>query len=158
MRNSKLGQWASIAEIISAAAVIVSLLYVAMQIKQNTAAVQSNTFQEVAAEWGGLQLAIIENSDFADVLVKAESQESLTPSEAYRLNTWIFYMLTNWEQAFLGYEQGLLAEEGWLGWDGYYKWLISQSYFRSAWDANPVAGFAPSFMQYVNQHLETLDR
>ena len=157
MSESRVGLWASVAEIISATAVVISLLYVAIQIKHNTVAVQANTFKEVATEWGGLQLAIIENSDFAKILVKAESGESLTPSEAYRLSTWIFYMFANWEQAFLGYERGLLGEEEWLGWDRYYRWLVNQNHFRSAWEANPVEGFAPSFIQYVDQHYDSLN-
>jgi hypothetical protein len=157
MGESSVKQWASIAEIISAAAVVMSLIYVSMQIRHNTAAVQADTFKEVAAEWGGLQMAIIENSDFADILVKAEAGDSLTPSESYRLSTWVFYMFTNWEQAFLGHERGLLGEEEWLGWDRYYKWLVSQEHFSSAWQSNPVEGYAPSFIQYVNQHLDSIN-
>jgi len=154
--NLRLSQWASAAEVISAIALVISLLYVAFQIKQNTAAVQSSTFKEVTAEWGGLQLAIIENSDFAEILVKAEAQESLTPVEAYRVNTYIFYMLANWEQAYMGQKHGLLADGLWQGYDDYYKFFANQAYVRTAWEADPIeGGYDPEFIQYVNGILHS---
>ena len=45
--NLRLSELAQIAEIIAAVAVIVSLLYVGMEVRRNTAATQAATYQEV---------------------------------------------------------------------------------------------------------------
>jgi hypothetical protein len=44
-RNMKLSDWAHVAEIVGAVAVIVTLAYLAVQIEQNTIAVEASTRQ-----------------------------------------------------------------------------------------------------------------
>jgi hypothetical protein len=47
MRRLTLGEWASIAEIVSAVAVVISLIYVGYQINQNTEEVRASNRQEL---------------------------------------------------------------------------------------------------------------
>ena len=47
----KLSDWANVAEIVGAAAVIVTLVYVAVQIEQNTIAVEASTRQGPSRFW-----------------------------------------------------------------------------------------------------------
>ena len=117
----------------------------------------SKYLKEITSTYGNLQLAIIESEQFAEILVKAETQASLTPSEEYRLDVWIFFHFGNWEQAFLANEQGILDSDAWLGWDRYYKWLMSKSFFLRAWKDNPVQGFTDGFTGHVDQYVKSLE-
>ena len=47
MRKFTLGEWASIAEIIAAVGVVVSLFFVGLEVRRNTRAVQAATLQSV---------------------------------------------------------------------------------------------------------------
>ena len=50
MASEKLKTYALVSEIISAAAVIVSLIFVAFQVKDNTAAIRSSTYDGILAD------------------------------------------------------------------------------------------------------------
>ena len=157
MQEIRLKTWVSAAEIVSAIAVVISLLYVGFQVNQNTAAVQTTTYKEITATYGELQLAIIENEQFAEILVKAEEQALLTPTETYRLETWIWFHMGNWEQAYLANEQEILHNDVWLGWDRYYKWWMSKPFFLTVYKDNPVQGFTDRFTNHVDLYVKSLE-
>ena len=60
-------QYAQIAE---AAAVILSLIYVAIQIRLNTKASQSATYQNIISGMAGIEARISENEDLAKIYKK----------------------------------------------------------------------------------------
>lgn len=157
MQEIRLNTWVSVAEIVSAIAVVISLLYISLQIKHNTASVQANTYKEITSTYGDLQLAIIESEQFAEILVRAETQTSLTPIEEYRLEVWIFFHLGNWEQAFLANDQGILNSDAWLGWDRYYKWLLSKPFFLAVYKNNPVQGYTDRFASHVDLYVQSME-
>lgn len=157
MQEKRLNTWVSVAEIVSAIAVVISLFYVGLQVNQNTAAVQTTIYKEITATYGALQLAIIENEQFAGILVKAEEQVSLTPTETYRLETWIWFHMGNWEQAYLANKQGILKSDVWLGWDRYYKWWMSKPFFLTVYENNPVQGLTDRFTSHVDLYVQSLE-
>ena len=59
--KQRLSDWASIAEIISAVAIVVSLIFVGMQIRDNTVATEAATFQDSVGY--DLQLLTVVGSD-----------------------------------------------------------------------------------------------
>lgn len=158
MQNIRLSTWASAAEIVSAIAVVISLIYVGFQVSQNTAAVQATTYKEITATYGELQLVIIENEQFAGILVRAEERAPLTPTEMYRLETWMWFHMGNWEQAYLANEQGILDSDVWLGWDRYYKWWMSKPFFVSIYKDNPVQGLSDRFTSHVDHYVQSLEK
>lgn len=75
-------QLANYAEIFGAVAVIVSLLYVALQIRANTREQRLNRANESADNYSRFQMLLIENPEFRDLWVKgADDITALTPSE-----------------------------------------------------------------------------
>ena len=55
------------AEILASIGVIVTLVFVGFQIKQNTSQVQRNEHNSTMAQWSTIRMAIIENRDVADI-------------------------------------------------------------------------------------------
>ncbi len=154
MRKLGLAEWGHLAEIFGAIAVVVSLVYVGLQLEQNTQAVRSQTAQQVLDAYSGGQLAVLASPVIAELLVKAEKAEELTPAEALQLDGWVHFMLGNWENAFRNRRNGLLEEELWVSWDAYYRYNFAFGYFRDAWVNNPLEnGYTASFMRYVNQEV-----
>jgi hypothetical protein len=87
----------AIGEIAGAIAVVLSLMYLATQIRQNTKVAQSNTRQGVtnSAMIGGQMLA--ENRDLASFLLKLNSGEELESHELFRLNSMAYFTTRNLE-------------------------------------------------------------
>jgi hypothetical protein len=147
----KLSEWASIAEIASAAAVVVSLIYVGVEVSQNTAAVKAST-QQAMIDYGREQSEILVTDDrLADLVSRGEeSPGSLTPHERRQFYEFTTWRLSMWELSFLNHRSGLIDEEMWLAWDGYYRLLVSdRAGYRAFWsDTRPQ--WDPRFMAHID--------
>ena len=147
----KLSDWASVAEIGSAFAVVVSLVYVGLQINLNTNAVKASTLQAMI-DYGREQSEIlVTDANLAALVEKGEADpSSLTPrerSQFYEFTTWRIAM---WELAFLNHEVGLVEDELWLAWDSYYRGLVIQKPgYREFWRDNR-SSFDDRFMAHVD--------
>ena len=114
MTKRDLSHWASIAEIISAIAVVASLLYVGFEIQRNTKVGLASNRQAIAAR--AQELAFYSAETHIHRLLFGSSDEAmeLTETEQDRLTAYIGALLRTTEEAFLLYRDGLLDEEYWL--------------------------------------------
>jgi len=127
MQKSDLPVWASVAEIISAIAVVFSLLYVGFEINRNTTIMDSNQNISIFSGMRSWEQLLIVDEELADLYVRAPS-EYQTFSDAERIQ-YRFYMsqyVGIWEQAFEGYQSDLLDTEKWSEWNEAFRPEISQ--------------------------------
>jgi hypothetical protein len=69
-------------DFVSGIGVVVTLVYLAVQVRGNTQALQSNTLQTLQSEANRMNLATASNPELARVLVKAENGlDHLSPVE-----------------------------------------------------------------------------
>lgn len=68
-----LDYYANVAEIVGVIIVIVTLIFLAMQIRQNTRALRSTTIQEVMQSELAMMSILVENAGLWDKIVKGES-------------------------------------------------------------------------------------
>ena len=79
----------ALGEFVGSIAVVVTLIYLAVQIKQNTAATHTNTQQFFLSAYSNLH-GRVQTSDMAIVLAKVtETNERLEPHEVIRLRAWL---------------------------------------------------------------------
>ena len=78
----------AIGEIVGAIAVVITLLYLASQTKQNTKATHAHATASVATEMETNLLAIAQDAELAEAYRKAERREELSEVEAIRLGFW----------------------------------------------------------------------
>jgi hypothetical protein len=90
----------AIGEIVGAAAVVATLGYLALQIRQNTRELRSSSFRDVFNSYSNVRLATIENSDVSELITKAfERPEEISAAQRYRLDqlytefAWATYQL-----------------------------------------------------------------
>jgi hypothetical protein len=114
MTKRNLSDWASIAEIISALAVVSSLLYVGFEIQRNTKVGLASNRQAVAAR--AQELALCSGETQIDRLLFGPDDVAiaLTEAEQDRVTAYIGALLRTTEEAFLLYRDGLLDEEYWM--------------------------------------------
>jgi len=153
VKKYSLADWGHIAEIFGAVAVVVSLVYVGVQLKQNTEAIQAQTQQQVMSNYADYQVAIIGQEALAPLMIKSENGEPLTPEEELKLSTWAHLLISNWETTYQSYQNGLLSEDAWQGWEKYFIASMSDPYVRDAWVNNPIDGYGQSFTNYVNEEV-----
>jgi hypothetical protein len=136
----KLSEWANVAEIAGAVAVVVSLVYVGTEVSQNTAAVRAST-QRAMIDYGREQSEIlVTDARLAELVSRGEENPgSLTPHERRQFYEFTTWRLSMWELSFLNHEAGLVDEGMWRAWDGYYRLLVSdRAGYRAFWhDTRP---------------------
>lgn len=104
----------AIEEIIGALAVVISLVYLATQIRQNNKLAQAHTRHEVtnAAVVGGKLLA--ESPDIAFYIQKINSGEEVEPHELFRTYALAYFSTRSWENIHYQCLQGMLTESEWI--------------------------------------------
>jgi len=81
-----LEQLSYIAQIVGSIGVVFSLVFVGLQVRQNTAAIQRNEHNSTMAQWTVLRMAIAKHRDIAELMTGGLSGESaLDASDQLRL-------------------------------------------------------------------------
>ena len=143
----------SIAEIVGAAGVIISLIYVAFQVKQNTRASKAATRQALADGAQRLASDVVEGDDIAKIMMDAMSGNEIQPHETFRLQSRCYRDLRFWDNAYYQYTEGLLTEEEWDGFRENLKLVMQFPTYREYW-ANLQVMFSAAFRDELNSVLE----
>jgi hypothetical protein len=150
MKRPELHHLADIAQIVGALGVIVSLIYVAAEVRQNTNAVRAATFQEMVAMTVQLRSELVTDPTFAALAVKASADPaSLTPPEAARMDAWIAAVLRQFENLHYQHRAGMLDPGLWKGYDQMIRHSLSNVALQSWYRAHRLE-YSEEFAAYVD--------
>jgi len=130
--------WSAIAQIVGSAAIVITLIYLAMQIRLNTHAMQATAREATAerdVEW---LYKLVDSPELGPLLRK---EEPLTDLEASMLNAMLVAFMRIREVNFRQYKSGVLDKETWAN-------------YRSSIVNGPLAQpQARLWWQHFGQHL-----
>ena len=116
--KEKLQEYALIAEIISATAVVASFIFVGVQVKQgaeetaeNTKSIRVAAFQDLTSEMLRIQESLYSDEGMSGIVRRALDGEELTANENFRLETYLQNVIRHGELAYLQYKQEFITEE-----------------------------------------------
>ena len=109
-----LEQWASLAEVTAAVAVVASLLYVGVQIRQNTRSAKLAAVLAVQDGIGRLEAFIIQDPEFARLLARGRAGDELSGDERLRLVIFYRHTLRTWQSAFYHHRSLALDDSIWV--------------------------------------------
>jgi hypothetical protein len=156
----------AIGEIVAAAAVLITLIYLAVQIRQNTnqmersdRAARGQSYQDLLT---GLQshlapLALDEST--SDLFHRGlKNFESLNGLEQFRFN-WLMggHIVTN-ENVFYQREEGMLSEERSEQLFQSLQWFFVNPGFRSWWKSYPKSTLHPEFVAMLDSYMRDIER
>jgi hypothetical protein len=153
MNRKKFQKYASIAEIVSAVAIVISLLYVGYEIRQ-TVVFSSRDIEEMlyTREQEDNRI-LIENGEIAQIVVTAqENPDELTPADRIRYLAYAHNFYDNWEIAFYSHMDEILRDGAWHEWDKYYR-EQARRLPKFAWTENRH-NFVGPFATYVDEILQ----
>ena len=113
MRRLSLPEWASIAEIIGAIAVIFSLIYVGIQVQENTNEVRAANRQALINRASAAVGGVAANPVLAVAISKSTSGEPFSPAELVQYQYFVRGVLYDIQEAFLLHEEGRLDDAYW---------------------------------------------
>jgi hypothetical protein len=141
----------NIGEFVAAVAVVVSLLYLAVQIRQNTQSVRSSTHQDATATAVHVLLGVIQTPGSAEIL--ARGREGLTPltdAERIAFTRLYFAIFRSYANLFYQYKRGMLEAEIWDGYEYVIRSSLAHSGVREWW-REWEGGFSASFRSHIEQ-------
>ena len=111
----KLSHWASVAEIVSGIAVVVTLVFLVLGIRENTQVTRASMYSDLMDGLNEYSMAIADNPDLSRIWLAFMSfeTEDLDPSDFPRLTNIVQTMFRNWESAWYSRRYGVMGEEEW---------------------------------------------
>ena len=117
---------AAVAETVGGAGVIATLIYLAVQVRQNTRSVRAATYDAMVRSSGDFRLPLIQDARLAKNFEQAVEDWDKLDAE-YRAS--VMYILTQlfriWENAYFQHRQNTLEPGLWAAWRG-----VMLSYFH----------------------------
>jgi hypothetical protein len=143
----------SIGEVVAAVATVATLAYLAIQVRQNTRALRSDTFQQISMDMSLAADALASNSDLAAIVVKASAGlGGLTPEERVRFH---FYLVMTFRRLEAVYVQRLFGSIDPMRTQGFERSVISILLTGGAaeWWKSTKTAFSAEFAAYVDAQL-----
>ena len=151
-----------IAEVVSAAAIVISLIFVGFEIRQsanqterNTVARQVSTYQELIARITELNTIKIDNKELSAAIAKVESQDSVDLSDweyqmVYR-HSWILFRYG--DIAYYQYQSGLLSEDRLKSALAPVVFLFQFPWYRERWKGARI-NFVVEYRSFIDRIIE----
>jgi len=148
-----LDQLANIAEISAAVLVIVSLMYVGAQIKQNTKATVISTSQAFVDTFSTTVSEITRGKEFTDIYWRGLSGLSnLQGSEVAAFGAWSISTFRAWESFYYQWQEGVFDDRLWAGFKNQFCDLFGNPGIREMWDLRSHQ-FDEKFREFVEQQI-----
>ncbi len=147
----------AVGEVLGAIGVILTLGYLAVQIRQNTRTVRGSTQIEIVTAQSSFSRLVTQDQDIARIIrVGTLDLDQLDPDEQARFAGLMAHMFANFEAAYLQHEQGLLDDDHWEGWQPSLEWWTSLpgvvEWFRRRGSIDP---FSTRFREFLRQRFES---
>jgi hypothetical protein len=144
----------AIANLLAAIGVIVTLIYLSIQIRQNTKAVRSSSVQNLVQSLSTTAQAAVENESMIPLLLKANAGDSaLTEEERTRLHFWFIMTFRRFEGVYFQRDLGFVDAAVIEGFErSHIAILASKS--GQVWWTNSKEIFNSGFVSYVEEVLK----
>lgn len=144
----------SIGEVIAAVATIATLVYLAAQVRQNTRALRSSTFQGISEQMAQNVEPIVVNPGVAVVLQRGmEAPGEVTPEERLRFHSFMVMTFRRMESVYVQSTLGSIEREHV---EGFERSILSSLHSAggSLWWKDAKVNFNASFSAHVDSWLE----
>ena len=144
-----------LAQIVASVGVIVSLIFVGLQIRQNTGALQRNEHNSTMEQWTVLRMAIAKNRDIAELMTAGlhgervlDAADQLRLEQMLQENLWASFHI--WERTQRGiFPKGTFELAVGPHLSGLLRTVRGEAWWRDA----KHAGFIPGFVADVDAWL-----
>ena len=142
--------WGAIGEILGAIGVIVTLLYLATQLRQNTKAMKSATVQTYNQTAMNISDFM---SDHARMFTKQWEEEELSPEEELRFNMFAMKLFYQMESIFLHYREGTVDRDLFDSRMRGFRRAMEGPSMMDAWQQYRDWDLADAFVRYAEEHV-----
>ena len=144
---------AYLGEVIGAVAVVISLIYLAVQIRQSTQAQRTENYTRALERVANMQALWSQDESLSVLLAKgADDISRLSPPERIRFTYAFLEAFGAFEFMYHAYQDGVIPEKVWSRWSVTVAWWLSTPGVRDWWYNLPVT-FTADFTEFVEKIL-----
>ena len=145
----------AVANLAGAMGVVISLVYLAMQIRDNTRSSRSATRQAIVDSIVAVNLTFPQNEQFTRALRNHVDGKDVSAHEMLQLTAFCYAYLRTWENVYFQYSSGLLSDEDWHGFRQNVKALLQLRVFHDFWQRESAV-FSRAFQSEVRRLLQEI--
>jgi hypothetical protein len=125
---------ASWATIVSAVAIVVSVIYASVEIRQNTRAIRASAFQQVVNSFAEISFDIAKRAELVDLYLRAgRDYNSLPEAQQAQYSLMLLSFLRRAENVLFQSDTHLLLTEHWSGIRNSIKAILAPPGARACW-------------------------
>lgn len=144
----------NIGEAVGALAVVISLVYLAIQMRLNTASVRSATHQSIVATSATTNAVIAQDKELARIFrVGCDDLNQLDEDERVQFSFLVSQFIDIFENLFLHHRHGSLDDDFWRPREEAYLDLFRTPGFAHCWQERSPH-YSSSFQRFVNERVE----
>jgi len=150
-----LEQLSFLAEIIAAVAVVVSLLYLGIQIKRSRTQSENEAIDMLTNGRSAYIGLLAENTELSYIVPKGlASKTKLTANEYFRYHSYLYRLFVGLEIGFIKWKRKGINDELWGAWNEAIHWWLGFPSVQKWWKNNSIGGFTVDFNKYVQSTIE----
>jgi len=150
----KLEKWALIAEIVGGVAIVVSLVFVGLEVRQSARTNIQTLTQAVVSDYQAAVVALGDTHQMACILSRAlQNYDSITGSERVMLNNRLFAVFGSFQEMHVLREQGAFDSSLWSGYEAVIESATSSPGVRQWWSIRSEF-FGERFRAYVDEMID----
>ena len=150
MNQSKLQIYTSIAEIVSAFAIVISLLYAGYEFRHSSTLSSREVDVLLFERSGHANRMLIETPGLAEIVLTGRTNpEKLSAADWLRFETYQRTWFNTWEIAWYHHDDGILDEVTWIEWNNYFE-LAAQRRNVNVWSKIRI-DFQGDFRTHVDE-------
>lgn len=147
----------NLGEAIGATAVVLSLIYLVIQLKQTTQSVRSATYQSIVATAASCNQTISQNKELARILrLGSLDVENLDEDERVQFSFLCMQFIDIFENLYLQYVHGTLDDDYWIPRSKAFLELFGSPGFLESWSQCRI-NYSESFRSFVEAGLASPD-
>ena len=148
----------AIGELAGAVAVVLTLVYLAVQIKQNTLAVKTSSHHAITDSFNAINRLMASDPNLARIWrLGTLDLSALSEDEQISFGFMNVMVMRVYETLYYQYRAGTIEEQLYLGEEKTIKWAVTNRGFREWWLANPIS-FGSEFRDHIGDLIEDIDR
>jgi len=138
-------------DFVAAIVIVITLIYLALQVRQNTNALHAQSRQTVLSSAQTGLFAMMDNPDIHLSIVKTES---LTPHEHVKLHFWLAAFMRLREFSWLQYRNGIIDDDQWSTELVIIQSVLSSKRARVWWKSVGRQIYGARFAEFVDDALK----
>ena len=144
----------AVGEVLGALAVVLSLVYLATQIRQNTKSAQAASRDSISRSTIDILLANSSDPETAKFFFTGlMNPDALATADlAFRFDMMIYAVFESYEAAFTQWKRGVLSDADWQKWSGIIANYMEAPGVQKAWSSRGLKdALTPAFQDYVDE-------